>query len=565
MPNFKPDPYVQAAVGTAKDAKIAKHAKKRLQMKRLLVLIGISALLSGPVLGQAPAPRPAFDVAGISVSTRPQPGMRGGVLRGTRYEIRNATMVDLIRTAYSVQPERISGGPSWIEWNRFDIAALAPEKTAPDRLREMLKTLLAERFKLAVREDMATTTALALRVKGAHKLREVTTTGGCQAQQAPEPNGVSATSVSCSGFSMAQLAEQLRTANNPYLAPGQQVVDETGLTGFFEFQYKYTPRQLLAQAGSDGVTLQAAFEKLGLVLEPKDIKVPSLVVESATAEFTNPPDLAKRLPPAPAPQFEVAVLKPSPPEATQPRAQLRPTGQVDISAAPLNRIIGLAWNLPDGGQRVGDDQYLVGPRWLDTAKFDITARAFADTNPANQAQADEDFARLMLRSLLIEKFQIKWHMEDRPMKGFTLVADSPKMTKGDPTKRTRCFEGAPAGSPAAAKPPQFPRLVTCENVSMVQFGQLLPQIAGGYTRVTALDKTGLQGGYDFVLNFSPIEQVLGSRPDAGAGNAGAAALDPTGALSLQDAVRRQLGIRLEDTRLPTPVLVIDSISEKPLD
>ena len=73
--------------------------------------------------------------------------------------------------------------------------------------------------------------------------------------------------------------------------------------------------------------------------------------------------------------------------------------------------------------------------------FDVTARAFTDTNPANNAGADEDLARLMLRSLLIEKFQIKWHMEDRPMPAFAIVADSPKMTKGDPTKRTRCYEG----------------------------------------------------------------------------------------------------------------------------
>ena len=136
--------------------------------------------------------------------------MRGGALRGNRYELRNATMVDLIRTAYNVQPERISGGPSWLEWNRFDIAALAPENTPPDRLREMLKTLLAERFKLVVREDMVTTTALALRVKGTHKLREVPAPGGCQAQQAPEPNGVIATTVNCAGISMTQLAEQLR-------------------------------------------------------------------------------------------------------------------------------------------------------------------------------------------------------------------------------------------------------------------------------------------------------------------------------------------------------------------
>jgi uncharacterized protein (TIGR03435 family) len=138
------------------------------------------------------------------------------------------------------------------------------------------------------------------------------------------------------------------------------------------------------------------------------------------------------------------------------------------------------------------------------------------------------------------------------------------MTKGDPTRRTRCFEGAPAGSPAAAKPPQFPRLVTCENVSMQQFGQLFPQIAGDYTRVAAVDKTGLIGGYDFTLNFSPIQQVLGARPDAAAVNTGAA-LDPTGALSLQEAVRRQLGLKLEDAKLPFPVLVIDSISETPTD
>jgi uncharacterized protein (TIGR03435 family) len=531
-------------------------------MKRLLAILGVAALCSIPVLGQAPGPRPAFDVASIQASTRQQPGMRGGLLRGNRYEIRNAHMVDLIRTAYNVQqPERISGGPSWLEWNRFDIAALAPENTPPERVREMLKTLLAERFKLVVREDMAATTALALRVKGAHKMKEVSASGGCQAQQAPEPNGVLATSVNCIGLSMAQLAEQLRTANNPYLAPGQMVVDETGLTALFEFQYKYTPRPLLAQAGSDGITLQAAFEKLGLFLEPKEIKVPSIVVESATLEFTpNAPDLATRLPPAPAPQFEVAVLKPSPPEATQPRAQLRPTGQVDISAGPLHRIIGLAWNLPNDPP----GPFLVAPKWVDTALFDVTGRAFATPNPANQAQLDEDLIRLMLRSLVVEKFQIKWHMDDRPMPAYELVADSPKLTKADPARRTRCFEGAPPGSPAAAKPPQFPRLVTCQNISMEQFAQMLPLIAGGYTRVPALDKTGLQGGYDFTLNFSPIQQVQGARPELGATNAGVA-LDPTGALSMMEAMRRQLGIRMDETKRPMPVLVIDSINEKPAD
>jgi uncharacterized protein (TIGR03435 family) len=528
-------------------------------MKRLFAVLGLAAICSQSVLGQDPSARAAFEVASIQISPRPQPGMRGGVLRGTRYELRNAHMVDLIRTAYNVQPERISGGPSWIEWNRFDVAALAPENTPPERLREMLKTLLAERFKLVVREGMTATTAVALRVKAPHKLQEASGMGpGCQGQGAPEPNGVIAITATCTGMTMAQFTEQLPRAQSAYFPDGQQLVDETGLQGFWTFQLKFTPRQLLGQAGSDGIPLSVALEKVGLILEPKEIKVPSIVVDSVTAEFTpNSTDVAKRLPAPPPPQFEVAVLKLSPPEATQPRAQLLPTGQVNASGAPLNRVIGLAWNLPN-------EQFLVGPKWLETIRIDATARAFATPNPANQAQLDEDLIRLMLRSLLVEKFQIKWHMEDRPMPAYTLVAEEPKMARADPTRRTRCFEGAPPGSPAALKPPPFPRLLTCQNISMEQFAQMLPTVAGGYTRVPAIDKTGLTGGYDFTLNFSPFEQVQGARPELGATNAGVA-LDPTGALSLLDAVRRQLGIRLEETKRPSPVLVIDSINETPTD
>ena len=58
-------------------------------MRRLLLSLGIAAFLPTSALGQVPAPRPAFDIAGIQVSTRPTPGMRGGVLRGNRYELRS--------------------------------------------------------------------------------------------------------------------------------------------------------------------------------------------------------------------------------------------------------------------------------------------------------------------------------------------------------------------------------------------------------------------------------------------------------------------------------------------
>ncbi len=105
-------------------------------MKRLLAVCAIAACASDSLLGQA-TPRPAFDVASVQVSPpRMQQGIRGGLLRGNRYELRNATMLDLIRAAYDAQPERISGGPSWLEWTRFDIAALTAENTPPERVRE---------------------------------------------------------------------------------------------------------------------------------------------------------------------------------------------------------------------------------------------------------------------------------------------------------------------------------------------------------------------------------------------------------------------------------------------
>jgi uncharacterized protein (TIGR03435 family) len=534
-------------------------------MTRLVLGLGAAALISIPLLAQSPAPRGSFEVSSVQVSTRPNPGMRGGVLRGNRYELRNASMVDLIRTAYGVQPERISGGPSWLEWNRWDVAALAPEGTPPPRLLEMLKTLLAERFKLVVREDTVATTGMALKVAGSHKLRQASGAGGCQGQGAPDANGVPLTTVTCKGQTMAQLVELLPRGMAAYFPNGQQLVDETGLTGLWDFEFKVHQRQLLARAGADGISLDKALAELGLKLEPKEMKVPAIVVDSVTADFTpNPPDLARRMPAPPTPTFEVAEVKQSPPGTDAPaRMQLLPTGQVNGSNAPINRVIQLAWNLPN-------EQFLVGPKWLETNKYEFIARVYANAGPNANVQQDEDIARQMLQALLVERFQMKYHTEDRPMTAYNIRADNPKMAKGDPTKRTRCFEGAPPGSPAAARPPQFGRQVTCQNITMAQFGAWLPSIAGGYTQVAALDMTGLEGGYDFTLDFSPIQAVQGPRPEGsnaapGAAAPGVAALDPTGALSLLDAVKQQLGIRLEETKRPRPVMVIDSMNEKPTD
>ena len=204
---------------------------------------------------------------------------------------------------------------------------------------------------------------------------------------------------------------------------------------------------------------------------------------------------------------------------------------------------------------------MVGPKWLESANFELIARAFTGQNNTN-IEVDEDILRQMLQALIVDRFKMKYHMEDRPMTGYVLTADKPKIAKADPSKRTRCVQGTASASASRALAQQ-PRQLTCTNVTMKQFGELIPQFAAGYTRVPVLDKTGLEGGYDFTLSFTGVGQVQNR---TNTGNApGAAASDPNGALSLWDAINSQLGLKAEEQKRPQPVMVIDSISEKPTD
>src|SRR5205085_8737256 len=122
------------------------------QMRQVFAAAAL-VLCSGLGYAQAPANSPKFDAADISVRARTgttnQPTMTGGVLRGGRYDLRNATMVDLISMAYGITDrDLVAGGPAWLERNRFDIAAKAPQGTSSPDVRRMLQNLLADRFKL---------------------------------------------------------------------------------------------------------------------------------------------------------------------------------------------------------------------------------------------------------------------------------------------------------------------------------------------------------------------------------------------------------------------------------
>jgi uncharacterized protein (TIGR03435 family) len=534
-------------------------------MKPVLALVAF-VILSSPLLAQTAQNAPKFAAADISLRARTgttnQPAMTGGVLRGGRYDLRNATMMDLIATAYSVTDrDLISGGPPWLERNRFDIAAKAPQETTPANVRLMLRDLLADRFKLVVRRDTRPTTGFVLTVGKEHKLKEASGPGaGCQGNPPPQPPPpIPMVNGSCKGVTMDQFAALLRQIAGGYVnAPVQ---NQTKLAGYWDFDVSFTPFQALQRAGSDAVTLVAMLERqLGLKLEAGSAPAEVLVVDTVNAEPTpNPSGVSAAIPLPPPMEFDVAVVKLSQLD-TQPRTRLLPGGRIEGDGITMQQIMQLAWDITT------DELVANTPRWWNETKYSILAQTSTAVSGAGQdTNVDVDDLKAMLRQLITERFQLKSHYEERPVTAYTLVADNPKMTKADPSNRTGFREG-PAPGQRDQRNQIMTRMVTVRNMSMSQFAEDLQRIAGGYIRVPVEDQTKLDGSYDFTLTFSPIGLL--NAPGRGAGGGGATvgdASDPSGGLSLFDAVNRQLGLKLEMRKRPMRVLVIDSIQEKPID
>jgi uncharacterized protein (TIGR03435 family) len=537
----------------------------------------LSSLLCNVAYAQSTDTAPTFEVADVHVSPhRLVPFMDGGYLRGDRYVLRQATMLDLIATAYELDASNVQGGPIWLETDRFDVIAKASPTTSPATLKLMLRSLLAERFKLVTHTGSAPMAAFALTAgKGPQKMKQAEDSGegDCKYQEPPQgtaPDSIRFVEFSCHHTTMEEFAKNLRNwARNDLTDP---VVDATGLKGSWDFDIKWTPLPLMQKAGADGITIFDAVDKeLGLKLERQTAPRPVLIVDSVDQKPTaNPPGLEKSLPSPPPPQFDVAVIKPSKPDAPF-RGRIK-GGQVDVTGAPLKFLITFAWDL-----NPIDEEMLAGaPKWLDSDHFDILAKVVSDapSNPGQKApRIDIEDLRQMMQALLKERFKLQAHLEDHPISAYTLIAVKPKLTKADPLSRTRCKEGpGPDGKDPRTANPVLNRLVSCQNMTMAQIGEELQRVASGYIYGPVLDSTGIKGSWDFTLSFSSINLTKAAPgagapppPSAGATSTTAETADPSGAVTLFDAVSKQLGLKLEKERRPAPVLVIDHIEEKPTE
>ena len=479
----------------------------------------------------------------------------GGVLHGDRYMLRQASMADLISRAYGIPNfENIYGGPSWLERTRFNIFATARPNTPDATLNLMLKSLLAERFHLVVHNEDRPLPAYVLTVgKDKPKLRKSTAGSDalttCRNPNPPAggapPDPSAPIELACQNFTADQIAQIIQGESH-----GTPVINHTGLEGKWDFELHLNQVKELATI-SVGLS-DLAENQLGLKLERQTTPRPVLVVDSVSEQPTpNLPNIEKLLPPPPPVRFEVAVIKPSKLESGG--FTRIDNSQVNAAGITLYELIGYAWRLNQSDKQ----QYVNEPKWLESTRFDLQTKVSLEDLGNNRFVRNDDDLRHMVQNLLIDRFHLKVHTEDRLVDAYSLFAVNPKLTPSDSGVRTRCTEGpGPDGKDPRATSPLLDRLMTCQNITMQQFSEELSVFAAAYLYYAPVDKTGLKGGWDFTVSFSGINKVK----QAAAGDS-----DPSGAVTIFNAVSKQLGLKLEKEKRSLPVLVIDHIDETPTE
>jgi len=262
----------------------------------------------------------------------------------------------------------------------------------------------------------------------------------------------------------------------------------------------------------------------------------NLVRATDQTAWTIPePPPAPMMPTSAKPEFTVATIKPSRPDA--PRGGYGFRGQdVTTTNVTVNWMIKLAYNL-HARQIVG------GPAWLDSAKYDTVGR------PDTPGQPSRDQMKLMIQGLLADRFQLKFHIEKRELPVYAMIV--PKtgtkitVSAGDPN----AFPGIGFGQGPGVLS-LVGRNTTLDGVANALQSNILDK--------PVVNQTGLTGRYDFLLKFTPDPSQAANFGGLAPGNAA----DPDAPPDIFSAFQEQLGLKLESTKAFVDVIVIDKI-ERP--
>lgn len=276
--------------------------------------------------------------------------------------------------------------------------------------------------------------------------------------------------------------------------------------------------------------------------------------------------------------FEVASVKAVPPPEPGARVFFGPPrggpgtsdpGQITWSNAALRNIVMTAYDV--------QTWQLTAPDWMTNQRYDIVAKV--------PAGATRDQVRVMWQNLLKERFGLVLHHElkEMPVDTLTVAKGGLKMKETSLDPNAEPFtpgagpqklddDGLPVLNGTGAVVRIFPT-DTAANATMVAKGLPVSDIAGrlaNLIRRPVIDKTGLTGRYDFVLDFTldvtgiplPPPPPAGA-PSPASSSAGNAASDPGS--NIVTAVERQLGLKLTGSRDKVDVIVVDRAEKIPTE
>jgi bla regulator protein blaR1 len=260
------------------------------------------------------------------------------------------------------------------------------------------------------------------------------------------------------------------------------------------------------------------------------------------------------------PSFEVASIKPNRAGDMRIGIMIRP-GRFTTTGATTKLLIGYAYNAKDF-------QISGGPSWINSDKYDIDAKeedsvvAELEKLPPEQ-RADQ--IRLMVRSLLADRFKLTLSHETKELPVYALVVakNGPKLHE---TKPEDTYPNGTKNPDGSVQHPGMGMMrfgggqLTGQGVPIENLVHMLSQQLGR----DVLDQTGLKGKYDFTLQWTPDQSQRGmfGGPKGGApGPDSPPPPDPNGP-SIFTALQEQLGLKLESTKGPVEILIIDHV-EKP--
>jgi uncharacterized protein (TIGR03435 family) len=257
------------------------------------------AAMAGGLFAQSAATRPDFaEFEAASIKPTP-PGAEGRWIRMQsthEFAAKNHALKTLVAAAYNLSPNAISGGPAWVDSDRYDVVAKAPGEIRPnlDEQMSMLRRLLADRFQLTFHREQRELRVYALTIaRGGPKLRESTVSPDAS-PTGPPPLifVVSPGQVRLPGrnATMAELASVMQRAALEY-----PVLDETGLSARYDFDLEFTPDETVfggtLGTGADDSAKPGLFaaisQQLGLKLEATRGPVEALFIDHVERPSEN--------------------------------------------------------------------------------------------------------------------------------------------------------------------------------------------------------------------------------------------------------------------------------------